>query len=334
MKQNGSTPVKPLVLVTGATGFAGSHMADLLIESGYPVRALVRTTSDLRWVPLQAEQVTADLRDVASLRRLVDGVRWVFHFAGATRALRPAHFFRVNTTGTLELWQALREHADEVELFLFVSSLAASGPAPFAEAPRKESDEARPISPYGESKLAAEQGLREQADPRIRQLVVRPPTVYGPRDDMVLAFFRWARRGIAPLPAPRGSRLSLIHARDLASACLTLAEGGSQGTFHVDDGHIHSWEQIADLAERALGRRLRRWRLPSGLAHLAGEIGEWLGRLSGRVPPVNRDKVRDILQPYWICDGSRARAAGFRAEIPAEEGIPRTVHWYRDEGWL
>ena len=326
--------MKPLVLVTGATGFAGSHMTDLLLAAGYRVRVLVRETSDLRWVPQAAERMVADVRDAESLRRLVDGVAWVFHFAGATRARRPEAFFRVNTEGTLRLWQAVREHASQVDLFLFVSSLAASGPAPAEDAPRKESDEPQPISPYGESKLAAERALAEQSDPRIRQLIVRPPTVYGPRDTMVLAFFRWARRGILPLPAPPGSRISLIHGRDLAAACLALAEGGSAGTFHIDDGQVYSWERIGQIAAGVLGKRLWSLRVPPWMVKLAGEVGEMAAKLTGRIPPVNRQKVRDILQPYWICDGSRARAAGFAARILAEEGIARTIDWYRKELWL
>jgi nucleoside-diphosphate-sugar epimerase len=320
-------------LVTGATGFAGSHVMDALLAAGWRVRVPVRPTSARRWVPEGAvECVPAELRDRASLRALVESATWVVHFGGVTRTPRRAEFFEVNTEGTRRLWQAAQ--AAGAELFLLCSSLAASGPAPSADRPRRESESPAPITPYGESKLAAERALLEGAASRPRVLIVRPPAIYGPRDRAVLEFFRWARRGILPLPPARDARASLVHARDLAEACVFLGDRGASGIFHVSDGEIHSWDDVGELAGRILERRLRRVRVPAAAARVAGWIGECRGRLTGRMPVINADKVRDLLRPYWICDTSRLREAGYTPRIGLAPGIAETLEWYQKEGWL
>jgi nucleoside-diphosphate-sugar epimerase len=327
--------VSRLALVTGATGFAGSHAMDALRTAGWRVRVPVRATTNRRWLPREGvECVAAEMRDPGSLRALVEGAAWVFHFGGVTRTPQREAFFRINRDGTRQLWDAAREA--RVELFVFCSSLAASGPAPSSDRPRREDDPPAPISAYGRSKLEAEQMLSEggPSDAVPRVVIVRPPAIYGPRDESILAFFRWARRGLLPLPSPAGARLSLVHVRDLAQACLFLAQGGCAGLFHISDGELYTWEQVGDAAGRALGRSLRRLRIPAGAVRVAGWLGEGLGRLTGRMPVVNADKVGDILQPFWICDIAKLRDAGYTPRIGLAVGVRETVEWYRQEGWL
>jgi nucleoside-diphosphate-sugar epimerase len=325
--------VSPLAVVTGATGFAGSHVADALVAGGWRVRVPVRATSSRRWLPAAGvECVPAELRDPASLPALVSGAAWVFHFGGLTRASRRASFFEVNTEGTLRLWRASREAG--AAGFVFCSSLAAGGPSLAADRPRREADPPAPITAYGRSKLAAEERLLGDAESGTRLVIVRPPAVYGPRDTAVLEFFRWVSRGILPLPPRRDARLSLVHARDLARACLHLVEAGATGVFHVSDGEFHSWEDMGRAAGLALGRRPRALRLPAPGVRLTGWVGEALGRLTGTMPVVNADKARDILQPFWTCDIERLRGSGFIPRIGVAEGCRETVEWYRKEGWL
>lgn len=324
-----------LVLVTGATGFAGSHLMDALLAAGHRVRIPVRPTSDLRWIPREdVEMVPADVRDEASLDALTQGISWIFHFGGVVRAPRRETFFTVNTEGTRKLYQAAQRSAGEPELFLFCSSLAAGGPAPAADLPLGEEDPAAPITAYGRSKLDAEQWLQENRASGTRLVIVRPPPVYGPRDEATLALFRWIKRGILPLPSSPASLISMVDARDLADACLSLAEHEASGVFYVSDGGLHSWGKIGDLAANALGRTARRLRIPSWVVRFVGATGELLGSLTGTMPVINSDKVHDILQPYWICKIDKLRAQGFEPGIDLERGIGEAIDWYRKEGWL
>jgi nucleoside-diphosphate-sugar epimerase len=327
--------VSRLVLLTGATGFAGSHVLEALLAAGYRVRIPVRPTSSLRWVPeTGVERMSADLRDPAGLAALVKGVSWILHFGGVTRVPHRADFHRVNTTGTQDLFRAACAAGSDLELFLFCSSLAAGGPAAAADRPRREEDPPAPITPYGRSKLAAERWLEENRRPATRLLIIRPPAVYGPRDTAFLSLFKWVARGLLPLPAPRSSLASLVHARDLAAACLHLAEKECEGVFQVGDGELHSWEKVGKLVGDLLGRQVRPLRIPVALAHLAGIWGEMVAVLTGRMPVVNRDKVRDLLQPYWTASIDRLLSAGYAPRIRLAEGMRETLEWYRAEGWL
>jgi nucleoside-diphosphate-sugar epimerase len=323
------------VLVTGATGFAGSHLMDALLDAGHEVRVLIRRTSNLRWIPRKrVTALTADVRDPASLRPLVEGVSWVFHFGAATRARSAADLMRINAAGTQALAAAWLESAPADGLFCFCSSLAASGPAPAADRPRRESDPPRPITPYGESKLAAERWLSENLAPHRRLVMVRPPAVYGPRDEATLTFFRWVQRGWLLLPGKASNRASLLHVQDLARGCIALADGDATGMFHLSDGGFHAWEDVGTAAAEALGRKVRSLRIPAWVVRGAGLLGEVIGRVGGRVPVINRSKAHDILQPYWICATERARQCGIAPRMDLAAGVRQTVNWYRSEGWL
>jgi len=326
---------KPLVLLTGATGFAGSHMLDVLVAAGYRVRIPVRPVSDLRWLPAEGvEPVAADLRETDSLRELVRGVGWIIHYAGVTRVPRPEQFHRINTEGTIRLFAVARDESPDFELFVYISSLAAAGPAPSAERPRREVEAPAPITAYGVSKLEAERWLETNRAPGKRVLILRPPAIYGPRDTALLFLFKLVHRGILPLPAPAHSRLSLVAAQDVAGAGLHLAQRGAEGTYFVADGEFHRWDATARLAARALGVSARAVRIPRLVSGFAGEVGGIWAALTQRTPVINPDKVRDLIEPFWICSIDKLRAEGYEPRIPLERGIPETIAWYRDAGWL
>jgi len=327
------------VLVTGATGFAGSHLMDALLRKGKRLRVLVRGSSNLRWIPHdQVEMVTTDIRDTASLHSLVSGISEVYHFGGLTRSRSPETLYEVNCKGTVRLARAFISEMPKGGLFLFCSSLAAAGPARAIDAPCREADSPNPITHYGKSKLAAEQSLEnlfaDSDSDASRLLIIRPPAIYGPRDDAILSFFRLIANGWLLLPTPPDSRVSLLHVRDLVEGCFALAEAGAAGTFYLDDGHLYSWEEIGEAIARAFDKKTRMGRVPACLVKAIGALGDLSGRISGRLPVLNRDKVLDILQPYWICDSQKARNLGYTPAVAMSKGMDETAQWYLENKWI
>lgn len=321
-----------VALVTGATGFVGSHLVESLVQEGWRVRCLARPTSSLRWVPADTvEVVRGSVEDPTSLRTALDRVRVVFHLAGVTSAASPAAYARVNVGGTRTVLETMAERAPEA-LLVFCSSLAAAGPSPDGK-PLTEDDPPHPIGPYGDSKLAAE---RLVASSGLDHVIVRPPAVYGPRDRDILAAFRLAAKGIAVRIGSGGQRLSLVHVRDLAHALIDAAElGAGRGVFYVSDGAIHSWSEIAGAIASAVGRRVRTIRVPAVAAAGAGRASRLVARLARARPLLTPERARDLAQPSWVCDDSRARAElGYRSVFDLSSGMLDTAAWYRANGWL
>ncbi|MRR08798.1 NAD-dependent epimerase/dehydratase family protein, partial [bacterium] len=190
-------------LVTGAAGFIGSHLVEDLLRRGHRVRCLVRKTSDLRWLAgPDIDLRYGSLDDLESLQAASRDVDYLYHLAGAVKARDPREFRRHNTEGALNLARAALAAAPRLKRFLFASSQAAAGPAACLDRPVCEVDGCRPVSDYGKSKLLAERRLMELS-PQLPLTIVRPSSVYGPRDTEIFMYFQWIYRRLALLPGFR-----------------------------------------------------------------------------------------------------------------------------------
>ncbi|MFW6089003.1 MAG: NAD-dependent epimerase/dehydratase family protein [Gemmatimonadota bacterium] len=317
------------VLLTGGTGFLGSHVAELLVEAGYDVRATIRATSDTRWLdPLPIETVVADLEDPVGLAAALDGVAHVMHVGGVTVASDPAVYDRVNAAGTAALAAAAGRAGSE--RFVLISSLAARGP-----------DGAEgPVSPYGRSKRAGEVRLAElaaagAAPPALR--VLRPGGIYGPRDLDMLALFRMGARGLLVLPRVEG-RLQPVYVRDVAKAALRALETADPTEtppLPVVEDHVYQWSDVGEALGAALGRSTRVVRVPPAAFLAAGAAAEFAARLTGGTPAFDRRRARDLTRRTFTSEiESTRRALGWTPETSLREGMAATVEWYREHGWL
>jgi nucleoside-diphosphate-sugar epimerase len=321
--------------VTGGTGFVGSHLIEELRRQDIGSLALVRRTSNVsRLTSLGVDWVIAPFDDRGAVEQAVAGADVVLHLAALTRAPSEAELERVNVEATRLLLQAVLDARPRVRRFVYMSSLAAAGPARNGRA-LEPSDEPQPLSAYGRSKLAAE-GVVLAAAGELEVIVVRAPAVYGPRDRDLLTFFRFAAHGMMPIPAGAGRALQLVHARDLARALVMAAtEPGAAGVYHVADPTPYAWEEIVELVASAVGRRARPVHVPETLVRVAASLAGWAGGMVGRTPAFNRDKAEELLARAWLCDTSRARGElGWRSEIELASGLDETARWYREHGWL
>lgn len=326
------------VLVTGATGFIGSHVADLLLEKGYDVRCLTRKTSNLKWLegkPIRRIEGTLDQPE--TLAEATHDVDMILHIAGLTSAKSAEEFMRGNRDATRNLLEAAERYSPNLQRFLHVSSLAVCGPAASSDAPVTEEMPCRPITTYGRTKLAAEEAVHSYA-PKMPITIVRPPAVYGPRDSAILTFFQSVAKGIVPLIGFDKKLVSLVNGLDLARGIIEAAESPNTAgqTYFISSDEFYTWEQIGEITRLALGKNFAvRARLPHSLVYgIAGIVGG-LGQFSKKPPVLNFEKGRDITRRYWICSTAKAlRDFGYRQQIPLEDGIRQTVDWYKSHKWL
>ncbi len=340
----GITPRTPLVkagsrvLVTGGTGFIGSHLVDALIEHGVRPRVLVRPTSDVaRLARDQADKVElvrGALEDHDSLRQAVSQVDTVFHLAAVTKAHTEEAYLGANAAGTQRLVQAMRAAQPRPRRLVYLSSLAAAGPARDGR-PVEPRDEPHPITAYGRSKLVGEQACFAATD-AFEVLILRAPVVYGPREKDFFLLFRLAARGVLPLPAGPESVLQLVHVTDLVRALLCAATmPEARGVYHVAESRSYAWSEIAMCLSRAVGRSVHMVRIPRLLVQLAATVSEGGAALIGRATIFNREKVKELLAPGWLCETALAkRELGFEAQVPLATGCVETAAWYRQQTWL
>jgi nucleoside-diphosphate-sugar epimerase len=320
------------ILITGATGFVGSHFIEALARHGVKARALVRPTSDVAVLDRYGvERVTGGFDDGAALRRAVAGADVVVHLAGATRALRRATFHDVNAIGTLRLIEAMESEGGGRRL-VYLSSLAAAGPA--AGSPVCSTDTPRPLTTYGRSKLEGEGHVL--GSDGIDGVVLRPPAVYGPRDRELLPFFRLARRGVLPVIGPLNRRVQMVHVADLAEALVRAVEvTTATGIFHIAEPTAYTWAEMLDHVAAAVGRRGARVRVPAAVLKAAAGGTQAASRLARRPAVFDAEKALELLAEGWLCETEAARLElGFEAAIALPRGLRDTARWYRAHGWL
>src|SRR5579883_2705862 len=321
--------MKP-VLVTGASGFLGWHVARLLIERGYSVRALVRPGS--RISELEAEPVTGDLRDPESLSRAVAGCGLVFHVAADYRlwAKDPRELYRSNLDGTRNLLEAARRAG--VERVVYTSTVGCIG-VPHD----RPGDEDTPVSlgdmagDYKRSKFLAEQAALEFARGGFPVVIVNPTAPVGDHDvkptptGQIIADYLEGR-----MPAFIDTGLNIVDVRDVAVGHLQALERGRMGERYILGSENLSLAQILEILARITGRKAPAVRLPYAVAYCAGICSTAWAEVTGAPPRVPIDAVRMARKKMWVRHAKAGRELGFDPG-PAEGALRRADQWFTAE---
>jgi len=326
-----------VILVTGASGFVGAHVAHLLCSRGLPVRVLIRPSSRLRAIEgLPLERAVGDLRDAASLDAALRGVRQVFHVAADYRlwSRNPNEIFESNVGGTRNLLDAARKAG--VERFVYTSTVATiavprSGTLP-NESTKTELDEM--VGNYKRSKFLAEREVLDAAANGFPAVIVNPTTPVGPGDwkptpsGRIIVDFLNGR-----MPAYVDTGLNVVAVEDVAEGHWLAAQRGRIGERYILGGRNMTLKEILDSVAASTGRTGPRIQAPHWVAFAAGCVENVAAALVGREPKIPLEGVRMSRHKMFV-DCSRAeRELGFKPGS-VDAALERAARWYLENGYV
>ncbi|MHB1685803.1 MAG: NAD-dependent epimerase/dehydratase family protein [Ignavibacteriaceae bacterium] len=327
---------KRIALVTGASGFVGSHLVDYLLDKGFQVRCIIRKSSSLKWLEGKpVELFDCGLNNMEGLRKAFDGVEYVFHVAGVVKSKKPEGYFEGNVDTTKNLLDVALEFKDKIKKFLIVSSQTASGPSLNGN-PVDENSICQPITTYGRSKLAEEE-LAKKYITELPVTICRAPAVYGERDTEILIFFKMFNSGLMTTIGFDKKLISLIHVADLVEGfyLAAISEKSAGQIYFISSEKFYSWEEIGEVTSKVLNKKPFKVKVPHSIVFLIATIAQSFAMFSSKPATLNIEKAKDITQTNWICSAEKAvKDLGYRQKISIEEGIKRTCDWYKQMGWM
>ena len=324
------------VLVTGASGFTGSHLVRLLTEAGHQVRVLVRPSSRLDLLEgLSPEQIHGDLTDGESIRRAVTGTERIFHLAAVYREakLPDRVYYDVNVEGAQRLAEAALSEGG-VPL-IYCSTCGVHGEV--AEPPADEEAPYNPGDIYQETKVEAEKLLLSMKRERgLHLVIIRPVGIYGPGDRRFLKLFRGVARRHFPMIGKGDVFYHLTHVEDVARGFMRAAEVSSANgkAFIIAGERYTTIKELIEIIARAANVPPPRLRLPAGPMYAAAVVCEGIFRPLGIEPPLYRRRLDFFLKHRAFKIDKARNELGWKPEVDLEQGIGLTLDYYRSQGWL
>ena len=328
------------ILITGASGFIGSFIVEEALNRGFDVWAAVRGTSSKRY--LQDPRIHFIQLNLSSYDALCKQLQnqkfdYVVHAAGVTKCLHAKDFEFINTRGTENLVWALINTHQPLKMFVYISSLSVYGAIheqqPYQ--PIKESDRPRPNTAYGRSKLKAEKFLAATHD--FPYIILRPTGVYGPREKDYYLMAKSVKQHIDFAVGYKRQDITFVYVKDVVQAVFLAIDHGKSGRkYFLSDGAVYQSSTFSDLIRHELGNPfLLRVKAPLWVLRVVTTIGEYMGRITGKISALNNDKYNILKQRNWQCDITPAQQElGYAPQYNLERGVKETIAWYKQEGWL
>lgn len=328
------------ILITGASGFIGSFIVEEALRQGFETWAAVRKSSSHQF--LTDERINFIELNLSSEEQLKEQLKdyqfdYVVHAAGVTKCLNKADFHRINTEGTQNLVRAIQALKMPLHRFVYISSLSIMGAIreqhPYTEI--LESDEAKPNTAYGRSKLEAEQWLDTVED--LPYVILRPTGVYGPRERDYFMMAKSIQSHTDFAVGYKQQDITFVYVTDVVQAVFLACEKGVTGRrYFLSDGEVYQSSTFSNLIRKELGNPWWiRVTAPIWVLRIVTFIGEYVGHLTGKVTALNNDKYNIMRQRNWRCDIKPAQQElGYEPKIKLEEGVRRSIKWYKDNKWL
>ncbi len=332
------------ILITGASGFIGSSIVAKALEQGYETWAGIRSTSNrdmlqdkrINFIDLNytdTNKLTNQLTSFANKHGKFDAI---VHVAGITQAIRKADFEKINFQFTKNFVDALIAADLVPKTFVFMSTLGSIGVGDEINYTPMQCDRTpNPNTLYGKSKLLAENYLK--SIPNFPYVILRPTGVYGPNDKDYLILMKAVKKGINVGAGFKKQILSFIFVSDLTDIVFTAIEKNiARKEYFVSDGLSYTDDEFNKIVQRALNRkRVLRLKIPLFIVKAASVVSEKIGELLNQSVTFNTDKYKIMKQRNWACDISPLqKELNYTPQVYLEEGVEKTIAWYKRKGWL
>ena len=327
------------ILITGASGFVGSHLVEEALRRDLDVYAGIRKTSSREF--LKDERINFIELNFTNQDQLANQMKrkqfdYIIHNAGVVTAPRLEDYWRVNYEYVKNFADAIIASGDMPEKFTFISSAASYGPANAEDLTDflTEDDEPNPINTYGKAKLKAERYLAQL--PGFPYVTIRPTGVYGPREKEILTFFKLINRNIEGYIGTRRQHLAFVYVKDLARVVLDATTSSiSRKSYFVSDGRYYAQWDLGKAVKRILNKKTLRVHVPTGFVRGIAWTMEQIGKSRGKYPALNLEKVRILESVNWKCDIEPLKEdLNFKPQYDLDEGLVETLAWYKENGWL
>ncbi len=327
------------ILITGASGFVGSHLVEEALARNLEVYAGVRKSSSRAF--LQDKRIRFFEIDFAKKEALKEKIYkakfdYIIHNAGIVSAPKLEDYYTVNYDYLKNLIDSLYTTDSVPEKFIYISSLASYGPASSTDLSDflKEEDAKKPINTYGWSKLKSEEYIYSLND--FPYIIIRPTAIYGPREKEILTFFKLINRNIEGYIGSRKQHLTFIYVKDLTKTILdaTLSRV-TQKSYFISDGKYYSQTDLGKYAKKFLAKKTLRLHVPVTLVRSIAWLLEQPAKVTGNYPALNLEKVNILESMNWKCDLTALKEdLNFQPKYDLEKGLRETLEWYKREGWL
>ena len=322
-------------LVTGATGFIGTHLVQALVKEGREVRCLTRNSDKKSLLENNGvEVVYGNLLDKDSLKSAVNGVKIIYHLAGEVYTDNVETYYKTNINGTRNLIETCINNS--IEKFIFFSSIAATGPCLNNEQMSEETC-CMPISPYGKSKLECEKLISCFSEQnKLTSVIIRPPVVYGPginESSRALKLIQTIKQGKIIIPGNGNHRISLCYITNLIQGTL-LAEKKAReigGKYILSDHSPYTYNYIVDTIAAELGIAVSKFHVPQRLVQSSLEGLQYMRSVLRLPDSISIARLQETIQS-WNCDISKAkRDLGYNPSVELHEGFKLTLGWCREK---
>ncbi len=332
--------MKKNILITGASGFIGSFIVEEAIKRNYTTFAGIRKSSskeyltdvNIHFIELNFSNENALANSLQEFTRQHGRFDFIIHSAGLTKAKNKEDYFSVNFDNTKRFIHALQNNNLVPDKFVYISSLASFGPGE-SDLPITHLQTQKPLTAYGDSKRKAEEFLMETEN--FPLIIINPTAVYGPREKDFYLLLKSIEKHFEIYIGSKSQLLSFVHVYDLVNAIFLAMESSIVNErILVSDLEVYNPKIVNDFIKKIMNKKTISFTIPKYPTRILATITETIGKLSGSIPILNRERLKEFEAMNWSVDCTELKKIGYKPQYNLENGLQQTIQWYQENGLL